>query len=103
GGVIQWQKCLGGSGNDIIYSIGQTADGGYIATGTTYSNNGDVLGNHGGSDAWVVKLSSTGSIQWQKCYGGTGDDGFKLIRKSIDGGYFLAGGTNSINGDVNIN
>jgi hypothetical protein len=102
-GAIQWQKCLGGSGSEGLNSIEQTTDGGYIVAGGTKSNNGDVSGNHGGYDAWVVKLSSTGSIQWQKCLGGTSDDGFKSIRKLIDGGYILVGGTNSINGDVSIN
>ena len=46
------------SGNDIdtAYSIQQTNDGGYIVAGYTDSNDGDVSGNHGEADYWIVKL-----------------------------------------------
>ena len=53
---IEWQKCLGGSDDDGAFSVQQTSDGGYIVAGLTGSNNGDVSGNHGGGDVWVVKL-----------------------------------------------
>ncbi len=99
-GSIQWQKCLGGSLGDAVSSIQQTSDGGYIVAGTTESNNGDVSGNHGNEDYWVVKLSVTGSIVWQKCYGGSHNDNANSIRQTVDGGYIVIGGTNSNNGDV---
>ena len=51
---IEWQKSLGGSSLDVAFSIQQTSDGGYIAAGYSYSNDGDVSGNHGESDYWVV-------------------------------------------------
>ena len=54
---IEWQKCLGGSGYDGAESIRQTGDGGYIVAGYTESNDGDVSGNHGNDDVWVVKLA----------------------------------------------
>src|SRR4051794_1392598 len=53
---ITWQKSLGGTDNDIANSIQQTTDGGYIVAGETQSTNGDVTGNHGSYDYWVVKL-----------------------------------------------
>src|SRR5690606_33407927 len=55
-GNIQWQKSLGGSSIDVAHSIQQTADGGYILAGYSHSNDGDVTGNHGGYDCWIVKL-----------------------------------------------
>ena len=61
-GIIQWQKCLGGSLDDTGMSIQQTTDEGYILTGYTLSNDGDVTGNHGLNDVWVVKLTSLGII-----------------------------------------
>jgi hypothetical protein len=99
-GNLEWQKCLGGTNDDKAYSIQLTADGGYILAGNTSSNSGDVIGNHGGQDAWVVKLSSTGSFQWQKCFGGTIDDAVQSIQPTADGGYILAGDTESNDGDV---
>ena len=53
---VQWQKALGGSAVDRANAIASTTDGGYIVAGLTYSNNGDVTGNHGSNDVWVVKL-----------------------------------------------
>ena len=54
---IEWQKCLGGSSGDVAFDIRQTSDGGYIVVGETKSSDGDVSGNHGDDDVWVVKLA----------------------------------------------
>jgi len=104
-GGIQWQRPLGGYGEDAGYSIRQTPDGGYILAGTTASgNSGDVGGNHGDDDAWVVKLSSAGDIRWQKTYGGSGADSGSCIRPTTDGGYIFTGSTASDrSGDVGAN
>lgn len=103
-GTIQWQKTLGGSGYDSATSIIQATDGGYVITGESYSNNGDVSGNHGNADFWVVKLNSAGAIQWQKSLGGANDEFPNAIIPTIDGGYVIAGSTNSSNsGDVSVN
>ena len=66
---IQWQRSLGGSVDDRAYSIQQTTDGGYIIAGFSNSNDGDVTGNHGDYDYWIVKLNNTGAIEWQKSKG----------------------------------
>ncbi|WP_435525800.1 hypothetical protein [Chryseobacterium indoltheticum] len=66
---IQWQKSLGGSSYDTAKSIQQTSDGGYIMAGESDSTNGDVTGNHGNTDFWIVKLDASGIIQWQKSLG----------------------------------
>src|SRR5215213_4755929 len=84
--LIQWQKCYGGGGNDEAFSIIHTFDGGYAVTGGTSSNDGDVSGNHGGRDCWVIKLNNVGVIQWQKCLGGTSDDYGYAILQMADGG-----------------
>ncbi len=102
-GSLQWQKCLGGTSSDQAYSIQSTTDGGYILAGYTSSINGDVSGNHGGFDVWVVKLSSTGTLEWQKALGGTTNDYAYSIQTTADGGYILTGQTNSTNGDVTGN
>jgi hypothetical protein len=102
-GSLQWQKALGGSSNESGSEISQTADGGYIIAGGTNSNDGNVSGNHGGNDAWVVKLSNSGAVEWQKTLGGTNDDYFLSIKQTADGGYIIAGGTNSNDGDVSGN
>lgn len=99
-GKIQWQKSLGGSKEEYAYSIVQTIDGGYVVAGYTDSNDGDVSGNHGNADSWIVKLDSKGNIIWQKTLGGTGDDYAYSIIQTTDGGYIFAGWSYSNNGDV---
>lgn len=99
-GTIQWQKTLGGASTDLAYSIIQTTDGGYVLAGQTQSNNGDVSGNHGNNDMWVVKLNPVGTIQWQKTLGGTDTDLAFSVIKSTDTEYIVAGYTRSIDGDV---
>jgi hypothetical protein len=99
-GVLQWQKSLGGTAEDNASCIEQTADGGYIIAGTTYSSDGDVTANHGNSDYWIVKLDALGNIQWQKNYGGNSNDDASSIQQTLDGGYIVAGESASNDGDV---
>ena len=99
-GNIQWSKCLGGTDWDRINDIKQTLDGGYILAGDTKSNDGDVSGNHGASDFWVLKLDSSGGFVWKECLGGTGDEWAMSVSQSIDSGYVLVGFTNSNDGDI---
>lgn len=99
-GNLLWQKSLGGSGDDVPNSIRQTSDGGFIVAGSTLSNDGDVNGNHGNWDYWIVKLNDTAAVEWQKCFGGTGQDICYKIQETTDSGYILTGFTKSNNGDV---
>ena len=102
-GAIQWQTSLGGSGVDIARSVQQTSDGGYIIAGQSTSTNGDVTGNYGNVDFWVTRLSSTGTLQWEKSLGGTAADVANSIKQTTDGGYIVAGKTKSNDGIVTGN
>jgi hypothetical protein len=59
---MEWQKCLGGSSIDAGKCIQQMSDEGYIIVGYTESTDGDVTGNQGKSDFWIVKLAGPPSI-----------------------------------------
>lgn len=102
-GGILWQKCYGGTGLDAVNRVISTSDGGFAFSGSTTSNDGDVSGNHGGTDFWIVKLDSAGAIMWQKCLGGTGSDSAVGIKQTSDGGYIVVGTTKSQDGDVSMN
>ncbi|MGC4128035.1 MAG: T9SS type A sorting domain-containing protein [Bergeyella sp.] len=102
-GDIEWKKALGGNGEDRANAIQCTSDGGYIVAGYSDSTNGDITGNHGQYDAWVIKLNSDGSIQWQKSLGGSQYDYGNAIQLTTDGGYIIAGSTQSNDGDVTGN
>ena len=95
-GVISWQKNYGGSSSDWVESMQLTSDGGYIMAGRTLSSaSGDVTGTSKGSnDVWVVKLTASGAISWQKNYGGNGSDYAYSIQQTSDGGYIMAGYSN---------
>ena len=102
-GILEWQKCIGGDGWDFAYSIIQTADSGYLVTGETMSFDGDVTGFHGGTDVLVVKLSSSGTIQWTKALGGSDWDGGQSCVQRLNGNYLITGTAASIDGDVTGN
>tara|TARA_B100000508_G_scaffold137355_2_gene131763 strand:- start:59565 stop:63446 length:3882 start_codon:yes stop_codon:yes gene_type:complete len=102
-GNILWERSYGGSSNDILRSIDQTITGGYILAGYSDSNDGDVTGNNGAFDQWIVKLNSTGDILWQKSLGGTGYDRALSVSQLDDGGFIIAGDTESNDGDVTYN
>jgi len=84
-----WTKTYGGTSEDWTAALVQTADGGYALTGFT----GDF--DAGGLDAWLVKTDASGTMMWNKTYGGTDWDYAAALVQTVDGGYALAGGTNS--------
>jgi len=90
----QWARTYGGGGSDYAQSIQQTSDGGYIVAGSTESFGA------GGFDIWVLKLSSTGTIDWQKTYGGSRNDYVLSIQQTNDGGYIVVGYTSSFGAGI---
>jgi len=103
-GGLTWKKCYGGSLLDIGTSIQQlSAGGGYIVAGYTSSTGGDVSGNHGSSDYWLVRTDANGVLLWQKTLGGSGGETTSGVRQTSDGGYVVTGSSNSTNGDVTGN
>lgn len=105
-GTIQWQKTYGGSADDAAFSIAQAADGGYIVGGWSQSSvSGDKTQNcQGLDDYWILKLNSSGNLQWQKTIGGSDEDFLNSIIQTTDGGYLCGGSSSSnISGDKNQN
>ncbi|MDR2204553.1 MAG: Ig-like domain-containing protein [Flavobacteriaceae bacterium] len=100
-GKIIKQIRLGGINQDIARSVGLTGDGGYIVAGRSNSSNSGEVNDHHGTfgewDFWLAKLSYGLELQWTKSLGGTGnfDQGF-AVQETEDGGYIVAGETNSI-------
>lgn len=90
-GNMEWQKTYGGSNSDVAYSVQQTFDGGYIVAGLTASSDKDEVSG----DAFVLKLSDAGDVEWQKSYDGGNYDAAKSIMQTSDEGYIVAGVTYS--------
>jgi hypothetical protein len=95
GGTVQRERIYGGNGYDSARSIQQTSDGGFIVTGETSSFGEDT-------DLWILKLYADGNIQWQYRYGETMVDKAYSIDKTPDGGYDVAGETNSFGSEGDI-
>ncbi len=99
-GRIMWRTMIGGSGKDEIVKMIQTRDKGYALIGTTDSNNGDVSGNHGKMDMWLVKIDELGRLQWNHCFGGPANDQGFAISQTYEGDYLIGGETGSRTGDI---
>jgi len=108
-GNIIWEKCLGGSGSDRSGTLHKTEDGGFMIVGETTSNDGDVSGNHPWqgnyyNDIWMVKLSSDGGLEWQKCYGSHANERvYKGVVQKSDDNWVIAGRTVANTYDVDCN
>jgi hypothetical protein len=100
GGTRSWSKTFGGSRDDYARTIIRTADNGYMIAGNTNSNDGDISGNKGSNDDWVLKIDASGTKQWSKTFGGDNDDYANGLVATTDGSYIVGGYTNSTNGDV---
>src|SRR3989304_6257964 len=88
-GNHQWNKTYGGTNADNALSLVRTSDEGYALVGYT-----DSFGA-GNRDFWLVKTDSSGNAQWNRTYGGTGGDFAQSLVQTVDGGYAIAGYTNS--------
>ena len=84
-----WTKTYGGAEDDRAYSIQQTSDSGYIATGSTRSFGA------GNADVWLLKTNAGGDTIWTRTYGDTAWDYGYSVQQTTDGGYIIAGSTNS--------
>nr|HPG47875.1 hypothetical protein [Petrotogaceae bacterium] len=98
-----WSKAFGGTSAEQLNSIYQSDDGGYIAVGYAYSNDGDISGNHDNGDGWIIKVDETGNKEWSEVFGGTNYDSFDSIIKTSNGEYITVGHTESNDGDVSGN
>jgi len=88
-GETLWTRTYGGSYFYLGYSVAQTSDGGYIVAGYTESFGA------GGLDVYLVKTDAVGDIIWTRTYGGSGYDVGYSVAQTSDGGYIVAGETES--------
>jgi hypothetical protein len=89
-GNESWRRTLGGFGSDGARSVQQTADGGYVITGWTYSYGPGYVGN-----LWLVKTDTAGNAVWNRAFGGADIDRGYGVQQTTDGGYIITGYTAS--------
>lgn len=83
--IPTWRRTLGGSLADELHAVRQTVGGNYIVAGEEGS------WGAGGVDGWVVKLDFSGARSWSATFGGAGQDHFRSVDQTSDGGYVVAG------------
>jgi len=103
-GNLLWEKSYGGTGYESARDVVQTADGGFLVLGETNSTDGDVIAGYGGTkDIWLLKIDPSGTITWQKRYGGSGMDIGNQLLSLSDGNLLITGVTSSNDGDITGN
>ena len=101
-GNIIWENTIGSSGDEYHTDINPTRDGGYIVGGRSDGSiSGDKTENTNGDfDYWILKLDSSGVIEWQNSIGGINTEDLYAVFQTYDGGYVLGGQSRSgISGD----
>lgn len=97
-GNVEWSKTYGmPEEDDRGSSVDITNDGGYILCGETESYGA------GNEDVWMIRTDENGDTLWTKTYGGIYSDGGKSVKSTPDGGFIIAGYTESFsNGGTDI-
>ncbi len=99
-GNILWSKTYGGKKRDGFNQVVEMANGNLVAAGYTASQGGDVHGNHGEQDGWLVVLNADGAILSQHCYGGSVKEVFYGVVEAEHNGFIMCGTTGSKDGDL---
>lgn len=91
-----WEKYFGGTRHDYLTSSITTQEGGFVISGTSFSNmSGEKKENNlGGSDVWLLRLNENGEELWQKTLGTKSNDEASAVVQSTDFGFFVAGNIN---------
>ena len=108
-GNIQWEHSFGFSGHDHSYDILETQDGGFFFVGFLditsaradgFTEKGNYLTRHGVGEFWGTKLDAEGNLEWRKYFGGTNNDRAHAVVQAKDGGFVLAGFSESDDFDI---
>lgn len=99
-GEVEWKQIFGGSGEDMFNSVAIAQDKGFVAAGSSSSNDGSMNGaNQGDNDAILVKYSTEGTMEWKSTFGGTDKDEF-LDVKAVGSEFIVSGHTKSTDGAI---
>ena len=102
-GNLEWERSFGGTEIDEARGIVQSNDGNYVIVGDTRSSDVNISNSIGNADLWLIKISPTGNLIWEKTIGGTSFDVGRSISKTQDNGFLLSGSSRSSDGDVTTN
>jgi hypothetical protein len=98
-GTIEWRRYFGGANTDTCYDVLELDDG-YLMIGSSDSIDVDIKNNKGSYDFWVIKIDKTGTLIWEKSYGGKEIEESYQVVKTPDNNFLLVGETRSSDQDV---
>lgn len=99
-GVLLWSKNIGGKNDESSVKAQLDKDGNILFLGNSNSKDQDITGNYGGSDVLLMKLDTSGTILWQKNYGGTAGDNAGAFCFGTNGGLYVVSQSFSVNNDL---
>ncbi|NQY06891.1 MAG: hypothetical protein HRT68_12065, partial [Flavobacteriaceae bacterium] len=102
GGLV-WEKSFGGSGFDSARAIKPALDGGIFVSGSTRSDDNHITQSFGQNDFWVLKLSSSGNLEWEQSLGGSGIDFSYDVLQTPDNKVIVVGSSDSTDNQVTGN
>ncbi|MBT7816697.1 MAG: hypothetical protein HN566_08170 [Polaribacter sp.] len=102
-GNLEWSRFFGGSFTEIPLGIVETDDHNFIIAGSSDSDDFNISNNLGTYDFWIIKIAPTGSLIWEKSFGGSEIDEARAITTSSDGNFMVVGDTRSSDIDVSEN
>ena len=88
-GNVEFNKTYGGGYDDAASSVVETSDGGFAIAGRTNPSGA------GQNDAWLIRADSNGNVEFIKTFGGYASDGAESVVQTSDGGFAIAGFTES--------
>ncbi|MFP3598537.1 T9SS type A sorting domain-containing protein [Chryseobacterium sp. SIMBA_029] len=88
-----WEKYFSGNNHDFLSSTVATQEGGFLLSGTSYSNRGldKKDDSKGGSDIWLIRINEFGDELWQKTLGSSSDEEARSVIQTTDLGFFVTG------------
>ena len=102
-GALLWERTYGGTDFESARAVTTLQDGGFAIVGSAKSNDVDINANYGQNDIWVIKISDTGNLTWEKNFGGTQLDFAYGIVETNDEKLVVVGNTQSADQDVSVN
>lgn len=100
-GSLEWLQLYGGFLRDFGSGVSELDNGNFLVAGSTFSNEGNIYENAGGSDAWLFEVDTQGFLQWSKTYGSYGNESIASLQKKDDGFVIFGSSTSSVMNNVN--
>lgn len=102
-GTLEWSTYFGGSFTDTPFGVVETSNNEYIIAASSDSEDFNISNNKGTYDFWVFRITSEGTLVWEKNFGGSEIDEARAIAAADDGNFIIVGDTRSADVDVSNN